>query len=302
MPKVFWSGKLPFDTMCLMNASNFIAFLCGNTMNKEPMKLRMKNGYDGVFSDDVTRYDELGLGHYSNVAEKLVSRIDVLGKRVLDVGCGTGILTLSLLKHGAAKVICGDFAENMLSRCRNNLSSSGYEADRVTVKNFDADNLPYEDNSFDVVVSGMMLGLTPDQQGIISEMVRVLRPGGTLAFSTHGPGHYMEACDGLLRAAPKRYALGYRVEFWPQSKKSVEKLLSREPLKSFKTFNEVWEEEFDRGEAAYDFFASTSSSWWIERVPESKRQVESDKVRNFFNENNITSITSDVVFAYGVKQ
>ena len=52
-------------------------------------------------------------------------------------------------------------------------------------------------------------------------MFRVLRPGGLVSLGAHGPEHYWEAIDTTLRVINKKYVLGYRLEFWPQTEKQI---------------------------------------------------------------------------------
>ena len=62
----------------------------------------------------------------------------------------------------------------------------------------------------------MVLGVVPNQQAAIKELTRILRPGGTIALSAHGPAHYMEAVEAGVKSMNMRYFLGHRFEFWPR--------------------------------------------------------------------------------------
>jgi ubiquinone/menaquinone biosynthesis C-methylase UbiE len=118
MPPVFWTGKLSSPMKWLTNINCLVAWMTGNARDTAAMKKRMKLGYEGVLSDHVTRYDELGLQEYTKMATNLLEGVDLRGKEVLDVGCGTGILSLLAIKQGAAKLTCGDLSEDMLGQCR----------------------------------------------------------------------------------------------------------------------------------------------------------------------------------------
>jgi ubiquinone/menaquinone biosynthesis C-methylase UbiE len=227
--------------------------------------------------------------------------LDLQGKEVLDVGCGTGILSLLALKKGASKVICGDISEYMLKLGREKAAHQGYGSDRIEFRNLDAESLPFEDASFEVVITGMALGLLPDQAKAVKEMARVLRAGGQASVGAHGPEHYWEACDAYFRAVNKRYVLGYRLEFWPRKEEDVRRLLEQAGLVDVRTRRFTWRNSFENGGKAYDFFAAISSSWWYAKFPREKIAEESRRTRNYFERKKVTQITDDIVLAYGRK-
>jgi len=170
MPPLFWTGKLSPSMKLMANINSLLALITGNAINTAAMKRRMKLGYEGACSDHVTHYDEFGLEHYTKIATELLEGVDVRDKEVLDVGCGTGIVSILVLRHGAAKLICGDASEYMLGQCRKKIVAQGYVAEKVDFRQLDAESLPYGDKSFDVVVSGMLLGLVPNQQKVVTGM------------------------------------------------------------------------------------------------------------------------------------
>lgn len=301
MPTVFWTGKLSLSMKLMVNISNALAWISGNARDTAAMKQRMKLGYEGACTEHVTRYDDLGLEHYTKIARELLKRVDLRGKEVLDVGCGTGILSFLALEQGAVKVVGGDLSEYMLDQCRTKATAQGYSANRVDFRQLDAESLPFDDNSFDAVVSGMVLGLVPDQKKTVTEMARGLRPGGTLALSTHGQDHYMEANDAAFRAISKRYVLGYRIEFWPRKETEIRHMLAQAGLVDVRTCRLTWQHGFETGGKAYDFFVATSASWWYAKFPPDKIAEDSQKTRDYFERKGVTHITGDVILAYGRK-
>jgi len=120
------------------------------------------------------------------------------GQAVLDVGCGTGVVAITAARAGA-KVTGSDLTPELLEQARDNAQVAG-----VTVewREADAEALPFGDRIFDVVLSqfGHMFAPRPDVA--IAEMLRVLKPGGTIAFSTWPPDHYV----GRMFALVARYA------------------------------------------------------------------------------------------------
>jgi ubiquinone/menaquinone biosynthesis C-methylase UbiE len=301
MPPVFWTGKLSLPMKFVVNFNNLFAWITGNARDTAAMKQRMKLGYEGARSDDVTRYDELGLRHYTKIATELLKGADLRGKEVLDVGCGTGILSLLALQQGAAKIVCGDLSEYMLNQCLTKATNQGYTPDRLVTRQVDAESLPYEERSFDVVISGMLLGLVPHQQKVINEMTRVLRPGGMIAFSTHAPDCWWETSDATFKAVPKRYVLGYRVEYWPRNEVHIQRMLKHAKLVDIRIRKLFWQDHFETGGKAYDFFTAVSASWWKAKFPPDKIGGISKRIRNYFERNKVAQITHDIILAYAHK-
>jgi ubiquinone/menaquinone biosynthesis C-methylase UbiE len=96
--------------------------------------------------------------------------------RVLEVGAGSGAMASELLAtHRGIKMTVTDFDPEMVDAAAERLAP--FE-DRVVVRQADATELPFEDGSFDAVLSWIMLHHTIEWEKAISEMVRVTRPGG----------------------------------------------------------------------------------------------------------------------------
>jgi len=119
-----------------------------------------------------------------SVAPRLVKYAGVeRGREVLDVGCGTGVVALTTARLGA-KVTGVDLTPELLARARENGAIMGLD---VAWQEGDAEALPFADAKFDIVVSqfGHMFAPRPDVA--IAQMLRVLKPGGTIAFATWPP-------------------------------------------------------------------------------------------------------------------
>lgn len=96
------------------------------------------------------------------------------GCAVLDVGCGDGTYAIGAARRGALAVGI-DHDADMVSAARERAAA---ERARVTWRLADAGALPFEDNTFDVVVAVTVLGLAEDPASILVEVGRVLKPGG----------------------------------------------------------------------------------------------------------------------------
>jgi SAM-dependent methyltransferase len=112
------------------------------------------------------------------------------GQRVLDVGCGTGVVAITASRAGA-KVSGLDLTPELLVRARENGQIAAVDVDW---REGDAEALPFKDGEFDVVVSQFGHMFAPRPEVAIGEMRRVLKPGGTVAFSTWPP----ETCIGRI--------------------------------------------------------------------------------------------------------
>jgi len=109
------------------------------------------------------------------------------GARVLDVACGTGVVAVTAARLGA-RVSGLDLTPELLAVARDNARIAGVD---IEFQDGDVENLPFEQDTFDVVVSqyGHIFGPRPDVA--IAEMLRVLKTGGTIAFSTWPPDLYV---------------------------------------------------------------------------------------------------------------
>lgn len=105
------------------------------------------------------------------------------GQRVLDVACGTGVVAVTAARIGA-KVTGLDLTPELLAAARENSQIAQVDIDW---REGDVEALPFADGEFDIVVSqfGHMFAPRPDVA--IAEMLRVLKPGGTIAFATWPP-------------------------------------------------------------------------------------------------------------------
>jgi SAM-dependent methyltransferase len=128
-------------------------------------------------------------------AGKLVAFAKIApGQTVLDVACGTGVVAISAARAGA-KVRALDLAPTLLDRARDNARITGVEVDFVAG---DVEALPYEDASFDVVLSQFGHMFAPRPEVAVAEMLRVLKPGGRVAFATWPPDHFVGRLFALV--------------------------------------------------------------------------------------------------------
>lgn len=117
--------------------------------------------------------------------------------RILELGCGTGNLwaeNLDRIPKGL-EIVLSDFSEGMLEQAKQNLKHSSFFQFKV----IDAQSIPFENKSFDFVIANHMLYHMPERSKALSEIRRVLRPGGHFYASTIGCNHLKEIDDLLSK-------------------------------------------------------------------------------------------------------
>ncbi len=105
------------------------------------------------------------------------------GDRVLDVACGTAVVAVTAARVGG-RVTALDLTPELLEGARDNARIAGVGID---FHEGDCEQMPFGDGVFDVVVSQFGHMFAPRPEVAVAEMLRVLRPGGTIAFSTWPP-------------------------------------------------------------------------------------------------------------------
>lgn len=145
--------------------------------------------HDIEYSDDLIDFLEVlwGEGYLSPGGAAEVARvlegIDLAGRTVLDIGCGSGGISLSLAAdYGAARVIGIDVEAPVLRKARARAAARGL-SERMVFEQVEPGPLPFADASFDVVFSKDAMVHIPDKQALFSDSYRVLKPGGRIAAS-----------------------------------------------------------------------------------------------------------------------
>lgn len=105
------------------------------------------------------------------------------GSALLDIGCGAGFdLIIAARTVGSTGRVCGiDMTPEMLKRAGENFAQLGI-AD-IEILQVESEKIPYDDNTFDVVISSGVINLSPCKLELFGEIFRVLKPGGRLQFA-----------------------------------------------------------------------------------------------------------------------
>jgi SAM-dependent methyltransferase len=164
-----------------------------------------------------TRYHDVAAGSYDakwgidfgepGQAQVLMKLRKALGgavpaagwERSLEIGSGTGYFSLNLLQAGVVRsAVCTDISPGMLATLSGNADRLGLAVETVAT---DAESLPFEDESFELVLGHAILHHIPDLDRAFAEFLRVLKPGGTVVFA----GEPSRVGDRLAQV-PKRGA------------------------------------------------------------------------------------------------
>lgn len=139
--------------------------------------------------------------HLARSEEEKLAYKKVLGKvlgngnlNILDVGCGTGFVALLLAEMGH-EVAALDITEGMMEKAKTHARESGLS---IRFEIGDADNLPFDDESFDTVVCRWLFWTLPDHLRAMKEWVRVTRHGGKILV-IDGKWRDLSSLTGLLK-------------------------------------------------------------------------------------------------------
>jgi ubiquinone/menaquinone biosynthesis C-methylase UbiE len=147
------------------------------------------------------------LGNYAAVASDIIASLGPIvveaagitaGQRVHDVAAGSGNVAIPAARTGA-EVVATDLTPELLEKGRHDAEAEGQA---ITWRVADAEALPFDDGEFDTVVSCVGVMFAPHHQVVADELVRGVRPGGTIALLSWTP----EGFIGQMFATMKPYA------------------------------------------------------------------------------------------------
>ena len=120
-----------------------------------------------------------------NASEELAEALDLVpDERVLDVACGSGNGAISAARRTWGNTVGADYVPALLERGRERAAAERLEVEFVEA---DAQDLPFEDGSFDVAMSIFGAMFAPDQARTASELLRVVKPGGRIGMANWTP-------------------------------------------------------------------------------------------------------------------
>ena len=162
-------------------------------------------------TDQQTRYDRIAPGYERwwapvlrptaiRVLDRIAPLVDAGAREILDVGAGTGTLSLAALQRWPdVRVTAIDASSEMAAAAQRQVDALGPRArERFRIRSAFADSLPFADRTFDAAVCSFVLQLVPSRAAALREVHRVLRPGGRFAHVTWVVGREEFAPDRVL--------------------------------------------------------------------------------------------------------
>ncbi len=152
------------------------------------------------FTKGADTYDEAVRHNVAGSDRLIMSLPDGEYRTVLDVGCGTGWTSASMVRRfGVERIVGVDASEGMLQKFADKIGAEFPDV-RVELRHEDVMAMGVADGTFDVVISAMALHWFPDKTAAIARMARALRPGGVVGILTAGRGGEAEWQQVLERA------------------------------------------------------------------------------------------------------
>ena len=147
-------------------------------------------GTEGFFKDlEEYRFDKL------DYLPKVVDFSGYRGKDILEVGCGVGIDLVKFAK-GGARVTGVDLAEKSIELAKRNFAFNGVEGDLIVMN---GEQLNFDDNIFDAVYAHGVLQYTADDEKMIGEIFRVLKPGGEAIVMVYNKYSWLNLMSKLFK-------------------------------------------------------------------------------------------------------
>jgi ubiquinone/menaquinone biosynthesis C-methylase UbiE len=177
--------------------------------------MKYEDEVKGVYNKLAKRYHKLTANHFFNAYLEVPATTSLLksikGKRVLDLGCGTGRHTIILKKRGA-KVWGIDLTPKMLEIAKAEVKGVDFRLGTVY-------KLPYKSNFFDMVVSGLVVEYFSNVDKAFKEINRVLKKNGIFVFSITNPlleiSRHIKGRSHMFRKFGNYFKEGRAYAHWP---------------------------------------------------------------------------------------
>jgi ubiquinone/menaquinone biosynthesis C-methylase UbiE len=216
---------------------------------------KFKDWVAGVFDRASDSYDHVGPRFFTYFGEGLVEFSDIkAGSQVLDIACGRGAVLIPAAKETGerGKVVGIDISSSMVSKLESDLKLLGIS--NSTVVKMDAENLRFEDQSFDYVLCGLALFFFPNLNVALRECTRVLKSGGCFSGST------IEGSDAPWRDQLVEVRKAYQDKLAPAPIVETKDLDREEEI--VEELEAVGFVEIEHKIDSHQFFFHDEKEWW----------------------------------------
>jgi ubiquinone/menaquinone biosynthesis C-methylase UbiE len=219
-----------------------------------------------------------------NASENLAEALELVpDERVLDVACGSGNGAIAAARRTWGGTVGADYVPSLLERGRERAAAERLEIEFVEA---DAQDLPFEDASFDVAISIFGAMFAPDQEQAAAELLRVVKPGGRIGMGNWCPDGAVGTMFGTIsKHAPPPPGIPSPLAWGTEERLRelfgdgiadlrVERRISRQPFRSADHYIEFFRKYFGPTQMAY------------ERVGPEGEGALTDDLRDFLNSAN----------------
>ncbi len=162
-----------------------------------------------VYTSYAKIYDRIFGKVFHEGRQSVIRNLDVQpDEEILEVGVGTGLALPMYPRH--CRIVGIDFSEGMLDQAKQRAAE--HRMDHVQLHRMDAGAMEFKDDSFDTVVAAYVVTAVPDYRKVVSEMIRVCRPGGRIIMLNHfaNDNKIIAAIEKVLSPITKN--LGWRTD------------------------------------------------------------------------------------------
>ena len=208
----------------------------------------------GVFGRGADNYSQIGPQFFQHFGRNLVDYADIPeGATVLDVACGRGasLLPTCELVGTSGRVVGIDISADMVNETREEIRRR--QLNYAEVNQMDAEHLQFDDGAFDFALCGLALFFFPNVDQALTEILRVLKPGGVFVASTFGEEDALwEGLNEIFRA--------YRERLAPAPKANTQQLGKQEEI--IKIFSRPGFAEIETFSVSKTLYHQDLDRWW----------------------------------------
>ncbi|MEM7008382.1 MAG: methyltransferase domain-containing protein [Thermodesulfobacteriota bacterium] len=267
----------------------------------EESKRKAKETYDSA----ADFFDHEALGFWARYGASTVERLSVKpGMRVLDVGSGTGASAIpaAMKVSSEGRVVAVDLSGNLLELAEKKAKDQNLE--NIDFIQGDMTNLDYPDESFDAVICVFAIFFVPEMEKQVSELWRMVKPGGVLAITTWGPD-FFEPAYGPWKSILRNVRPDLHSEFNPWDRISepgtLEALMVDGGTSNIRIADELGGQILSKPEDWWTIALGSGLRWTIDQLNEEESvRIKNENV-NWVKENNVISVGTNVLYAVATK-